>query len=400
VAVTALAPDPAVPHRDALLRGEPLARLVGLSGASAECVYAKYRVGESLRVVHQFAGRHVSARTFADTRAAYEQALDAAVPTDPLPPVVHAPELGAVAWTFPNDRKLRSLGLLRPSSPELARLLGRRCRAVRLVSYESERSATAGCLDEEGRVLAYVKVHAAGGADRERRRLEAAAHAVRVPRVVAAAPAYGALVLEPLAGRRADTVPARELRAAVARLGEALAALHAGAQRPDAPFLRLRPERLARAVALIARARPDAGGPAAVVLAALLTSPEAGAGPRVCLHGDANLRNVILARDGAALLDLEEAAAGPAAADLGQVFAGFLAARVLGRLSEGEEHALGAALLDGYARAAPPPDELALRWHTAASVLARVALPAVNRLRGDVLERLVPLLDAAGERAR
>ena len=50
------------------------------------------------------------------------------------------------------------------------------------------------------------------------------------------------------------------------------------------------------------------------------------------------------------------------------------------------------ALLDGYAN---PPDPYALRWFTAASVLARCALPAVSRVRPPVLRRLAPTLDAA-----
>jgi aminoglycoside phosphotransferase len=387
-----LAPDPAVPARDALLRADGVARLVGADGARGSRVYAKYRVGESLRVVHRIgAGAYVSARTFADSRAAYERALPAAVPAAALRPVVHAAELGAVLWTFPNDRRLAALPLLRDGSPALARLLGRPFAAVRLASYAPERCATAMCLDDHGAVLAYVKVHAGDGAERERRRLEAAAAAVRVPRVLAAGD--GVLVLEPLPGRRADTLRASERPAALSRLGAALAGLHQAAPVPDAPFRRLEPERLARAVATIARARPDACRPAALVLADLLERRAGAGGPPVCIHGDAHLRNAILGRDGVALLDLEDAAAGPAAADLGQVLARLRAEEALGRMPD--ERRLAGDLLAGYATVAPPPEPEALRWHTAASLLARVALPAVNRVRPAVLDRLVPLLEAA-----
>ena len=44
--------------------------------------------------------------------------------------------------------------------------------------------------------------------------------------------------------------------------------------------------------------------------------------------------------------------------------------------------------LDGYG----PIDREALAWYTAASLLARVALPAVSRVREDLLPRLVRLL--------
>ena len=65
---------------------------------------------------------------------------------------------------------------------------------------------------------------------------------------------------------------------------------------------------------------------------------------------------------------------GPAAADLGQVLAGLIVART--------PRAAG-SLLDGYASVAAPPDRAALRWYTAASLLARVALPAVGRYRPE-----------------
>jgi aminoglycoside phosphotransferase (APT) family kinase protein len=403
--VIGLAPDPVVPQRDELLDPDAVARLLDVRGGRR--TYAKYRLGESLRVVHCLDGRHVAARTFPDgeSDAAYERALETAVPAGPLPPVVHAPRLRAVLWTFPNDRKLASLPLLVDGSPELTRLLGRPCR-TRLVAYATERSASAECLDEAGRVIAYAKVYA--HATPERTCLDAAARAgVRVPRVLAAS--ERAVVLEPIAGRRLDALPTDELAAALRRLGAALAALHAHAPVPPTAFTRLAPERLARAVAVIARGRPDAGGPAARVLAALLERPGHQEGPAVCLHGDANLRNAILTAgpqrtplgraaapkrttSDVALLDLEDAAAGPAAADLGQVLAGLLTSRVRGEIDERTERALGDALLAGYE---DPPAWDSVRWHTAASVLARIALPAVNRVRPDLLPRLRPLLQAA-----
>jgi aminoglycoside phosphotransferase len=405
-----LAPDAGVPQRDALLSERTVARLLG---APVERVYAKYRVGESLRVVYRVgADGHVAARTFRGgaSAAAYERALASAVPAGPPAPVIHAPALDAVFWTFPNDRKIAALPLLAPGSPALAALVGRRCAATRLVAYAAERAANAACLDGRGQVVAYVKVHAGDGAARERRALETAAAAgVRVPRVLAAA--ERALALEPLSGRRLDGLTGRELAAALRALGAALAALHEAAPAGQPRFDRLDPDRLARAVAVIGRARPDAARSAAALLdRAVARRDECRLVPlmggrddtrrdngarSVLLHGDANLRNAILDGNSVGLIDFEDAAAGPAAADLGQLLAGLLAARVLGTISAGAERALAGALLDGYRAVACPPDAGSLRWHTAASVLARVALPAVNRVRVPVLRRLVPLLDAA-----
>src|SRR3954468_9554235 len=93
------------------------------------------------------------------------------------------------------------------------------------------------------------------------------------------------------------------------------------------------------------------------------------------------------ARGRGALLALEHLACGPAAADIGQVLAGLLGGRAPRR-------AASAALLAGYREVAPAPDGPALRWYTAASILARVALPAVSRFRPRRLVRLRELLDA------
>jgi len=95
------------------------------------------------------------------------------------------------------------------------------------------------------------------------------------------------------------------------------------------------------------------------------------------------------------LLDLEHAAAGPAGADLGKLLAGLTADCVLGRITPGDARAFADALMAGYATVAPPPDAPALHWHASASLLARVAQSAINRVRPPVLRCLVPLLEAA-----
>jgi Ser/Thr protein kinase RdoA (MazF antagonist) len=140
---------------------------------------------------------------------------------------------------------------------------------------------------------------------------------------------------------------------------------------------------------VIARARPDVAGAADALLATLVAHAEDR--PAVTLHGDVNLRNALQLADGdVALLDLEHLSAGPAAADLGQILAGLLLAR-------SSRRGAAAALLTGYGEVARTPDRAALRWHTAASVLARIALPAVSRFRPRALAQLRALL-AAGVR--
>jgi aminoglycoside phosphotransferase len=399
-----LAPDPAVPQRDELLDERVVAR--ALSGRllpepvdACRREYAKYRVGESLRVVYRIeaGGRdhRVAARSFdaAAGAGAYRRAMAAAVPAPPLRPVLHVPELAAVFWAFPNDRRLSTLPLLAGRSGTLDRLVGRPHVTPRLVAYCAERSAAAECAGEDGRVIAYAKVHAGAGAERERRCLEAARVAdgdrLRVPRVVGTSALDCALAVEAVEGRRLDTLDPAELPDALRHLGAALATLHERTPLPQTRFSRLDTERLAKAAGVIARARPDAGPAAADLLARLLATRADGAGPLVALHGDANLRNALLDGDRVTLIDFEDVSAGPAAADLGQVVARLRGVRTT------DEPTATAALIEGYARVRPAPPAAALRWHTAASLLARTALPAVSRVRAPLLRNLRALLEAA-----
>ncbi len=237
-----LAPDPAVPQRDALLDERRMAALLGprLTGdpaARCERVNAKYRVGDSLRVAYRIEGggrsHTVACRTFAGrSGSVYRRAAAAATPAGGIPAVLHEPELETVFWTFPNDRRLDTLRLLDGPSEALDQLLGRRGVRARLVAYAPERSATARCASRDGRVLAYVKLHW-DALDRERAAAERAYAAigpehprVRTPRVLAVSEPHRALVLEPLPGRRLDRLPPAGLAPALRALGAALASLH------------------------------------------------------------------------------------------------------------------------------------------------------------------------------
>jgi hypothetical protein len=328
-------PDPAVPRRDALLRPETMAELVGVPVERCERTYVKYRVGESLRVVYRCGDTHVAARTGAR---------------------------GDIAlYRFPNDRKL--------DLAAVGRLLDE-TTTPRLVAWAAEQSATFECRDPSGRVVAYARVQRDAAP-------WPALEGVRTPRVLRSE--GGVLLLEALEGERLDRAP-RGLEA----LGAALAACHANTL--AAPrFVRHDPERLVTAANAIARVRPDAGPAARRLLERLLVRIDDGEDEPVLLHGDANLRNALLLPGGTvALLDLEDVSTGPAAADLGQV----LAALLVTRTPHGAQ-----ALLAGYG---DPPGLAALRWHTAAAILARQALPAVSRFRPGLLARLRELLEAGG----
>ena len=114
--------------------------------------------------------------------------------------------------------------------------------------------------------------------------------------------------------------------------------------------------------------------------------------PRVCLHGDVHPKNGIIENSRAALIDLDQAGAGPAAADLGSLLAALRYSRCVGLLSPADERGLSAAFLSGYKEARELPEPSHLRWHVAAALLAERAFRSVSRIRQEGLQRLGELL--------
>jgi aminoglycoside phosphotransferase (APT) family kinase protein len=407
----ALAPDPSVPQRDELLDERRLAALLGAD--RVELVRVKYRVGRGVGLVLRVhvAGRThlLSARSFQPGEGVrnFERALTRASGTvGRLPAVSFAPGLETVFWTFPHDRRIGSLAILEGGNEDLARVAGAPCRPL-LAAYVPEKAATARCVDARGRILAYGKVYGDG----EVARLAFATHAAlsvplasgvaapRVPRALAHDAALGAIAIEPVDGEALDIGSSLASPAAFAALGAAVATLHRGPAPPLAAFERLTPTHLEHAARLIGRVRPDVALDAAKLADALASSYD-DAEERVCLHGDAHPKNAILGSAGLALVDLDQAALGPPAADLGGLLAGLRYQRCIGALSAARERALAGELLAGYRAVRELPSARSLAWHTAAALLAERALRAVTRVRPDGLERLDGIIAAAREEHR
>ena len=146
---------------------------------------------------------------------------------------------------------------------------------------------------------------------------------------------------------------------------------------------------------MIGQVRPDVERVARDLVDELIGRAGSRREPPVRLHGDVHPGNAILANGHVALIDLDQSAAGPAAADLGSFLAHLTSERTLGTLSPMDEACLSRAFLRGYATRRDLPHADSLRWHTAAALLAERALRAVNRFRPDALARLRPLLSAA-----
>jgi Ser/Thr protein kinase RdoA (MazF antagonist) len=144
---------------------------------------------------------------------------------------------------------------------------------------------------------------------------------------------------------------------------------------------------------LVARARPDA----AREVRRLGAEPEArrpAPAESALLHGDPHPKNALVTEGRVTFVDLDQAAAGPRAADLGSVLAALRYGRCVGGLTAGHARALEVALLAGYGDL-PARDELV--WHTAAALLVERAARAVHRVRLPGLLRLDALLADARE---
>lgn len=399
------APDEQLASRDELLApaavAARLSRLLGTSVSSCELVRAKYRIGESLRVVYRTSiggSAHVlTARAFTggDSGAAYAKALRTARAVGELPGVVHDVELDTVWWTFPNDRRLHNLAAL--SSPAGG--------ASEVVEYAPERSLTVRTIGPSGETVAYVKAYAPGVADADALAarydhvaaalLRSTGDGVRSPRAISSSATLGILVLEPMPGRRWADLAATPAAAAMERLGRTIAAVHdVEPPRGTPTFGRLAPARIATSAALVGRARPDVAAKVTAVAERLLGHAPPGTG-RVLLHGDCHPKNVLVTDDGVCLIDLDQSGAGDPAADLGSLLARFRHGEAVGELTSAEAAAMVDAALGGYATVRALPSERSLRWHTTAALVAERMMRAVNRVHLPALDNLGALADAA-----
>lgn len=370
---TLMAADPAVPLRDDLLDPATFAsRYAGPGARPLGLARARYRFGESLRVVHRVAIAdritHVTARSSGER--------------------VHVTRL-------PADRKIEALPAL--LAGDLTGLVGEPIDERRLAAYAPERSAAVACV-ARGLVVAYVKAFAGDEAEqteRTHRHLSQAAPGLGTPRLLGR---NGRLVaVEALAGRPLRDLHGASYQLGLRRLGAVLAELHATLPPPGAPrFRRHDVDELRAAVQTVAQARPELAGSAARISEALASAPPSSAD--ACLHGDVHGGNALVTAGGIALIDLDDVSRGPAAADLGSFFATLRYRQLIGAESAPRTERAIAAVLEGYGAQAPPAATIA--WHEAAALLVERAQRAITRVRPDGLRALPATLAMARECAQ
>jgi len=337
---------------------------------------------------------------------------DAHVPGQLGPGRIVLEDRGLVVWVFPNDLRLRTVRRLADGNAR-ARLLRRLfpdrpelwAGTLRTLRYKPERRYVAQ-LETAGAAQAVLKVHAAPRY--QRAAASAAAFCsrapLRVPRVLGRSDSRGIVALEWLPGRLLGAVLSEGAAAldAVTAVGAALGALHS--QRDACVPAIGRGTEVAALFALAADLGflcPDLARPArelAAQLAARLaqTSPELRP-----IHGDFYADQVLLSGASVAIFDIDQAALGDPAADLG-TFTAHLERDALGGGPPAERvPVLRTALLEGYRAAtgrpaSPPPPGVDL--HTAVG-LFRLAPEPFRAREPDWPQRIAAILARAATAA-
>jgi aminoglycoside phosphotransferase (APT) family kinase protein len=407
---TGFADDAIIPARDVLLDAASVEEIVGRmynrDGAIESCTLrrAKYRIGESLRVVYDIVadGRAfvVSARTFQNSAEAFRRAQSTAEPVGGMPGVGHDEQTHSVWWTLPNDRRLHNLGTLLDPPRRVRQSSGVAWDQSVLVEYAPERSATARIVDAHGQTAGFAKAY------RDRDALDVATQynrvaasialldGIRTPRALGWARPDRIVVLEPMRGRTWTQLPPELRPAAMQRLGEALANVHGlPTDFGRGPFQRYRIERVLNSADLVAAARTDVAAAARRLHDKLAAGPPAKS-TTVCLHGDVHANNVLFHGDQVHIIDFDQGGFGAASADIGSLLASLMTSRLI----EHDVHAghgLGAAFLEGYRKVRALPSGPELRWYTGAALVAERAIRAVNRVNLPTLAILPELLQMA-----
>lgn len=179
----------------------------------------------------------------------------------------------------------------------------------------------------------------------------------------------------------------------LADTGEMLADLHRGqvVGLPAAPRETWAPAQ--EAARHIATLLPDTAETSSAVLDALqASSPSTRHTP---LHGDFSADQVVIGRNHSPrLIDLDAVQYGDPVVDLANARASWWHDETVGVLPAGFAEKATAAVLEGYARRADPPDQGLLDMHTAAHVLRRAVEPFRRRLT-DWPDHTRTLLQAA-----
>jgi aminoglycoside phosphotransferase (APT) family kinase protein len=364
---------------------------------SATSEYVRYKPGTSCLVAYRV--EHAHGSSVITAKAFRSMAFDKLEKAERLrdqtseigPAAMLSQELALAAVVFPYDLKLRALRRL--LGPSQSRVLDHllpviRQRLIHVLSYKPERRLVAR-VEGGGQTIivrAYAKSGYSGVAGRL---LRVEPSAVRLARTLACHPRYPVLATEWLEGETGQIAFTNADCAAL--IGQTLARLHA--EEVVAPWTRSADDER-RALREVARGLADLvpkQGPRLGHLSNALGERQASAAHSpVLTHGDFAARQVVLTVDGAAMTDLDEAAAGHPAWDVGSFLADIEYRRLRGELDAAAAERCAAAFLAGYADVRPLPSGIAA-YH-AGHLLRLAALPFRTR-EADWPDRVEQMID-------
>ena len=214
---------------------------------------------------------------------------------------------------------------------------------------------------------------------------------LRLPDAVAYLADRHMALFTPAPGRPLHQLPRHRLPEAMAALGAGLAVLHRQPTDGFAPFTRLDPGRLGAAGEVLQLARPDLAPLVQSLVDALLRSPPTRGEP-VLLHGDLHPKNVLVHDAGISLVDLDQAGAGPAAAEVGGMLARLWCPRPGDEITDDTACSRG-RLVPHVLR--PALGHRDLLWYAAAALLVERAARAVHRVDVRTLAVLEQVLATA-----
>ena len=343
--------------------------------------------------------------------------------------ILHLPAIEAVAWIFPQDRKLPGLALLTDRAllrqdllPEIINSFEPGVSiadfSFELISYIAERACTQRIRVElaaphSGRTEVrsfYVKTlppaegsHAWSNWQKLWRSEAVQRGRLLMPQPVAYQTAACALWHSELAGHSLiDELhqPDQFLRL-MAEAGTVTSQLHQtrltglSAITPDETIAQL-----SAAASLLSQVRPECGDDAQSLVRLLISKLPPIELQTATLHGDLHLKNLLATTDGVALLDLDNLCAGDPAREIGSLTAMLYHHFLTGRISRQMADESAEHFIAGWQQGSKCElSKAALRWHTAAALIYERALRCIVRLSDERVTLLDDLIALARQLA-
>jgi len=305
---------------------------------------------------------------------------------------------------FPDDRRLKALGrlheptsrglLLRALFPHVAHWPN---GALETLRYKPERRYVARLATDAGPVAVLKMYDARGFAQaRANAHLFTSAGSLAIARCLGESARFRVLAFEWLAGPALPDLFSEPNCEAVQLTGMALAELHGQESRGMISADEAANRSVMAAAASVGAVCPALGARARALAEWLARQIREDRGALCATHGDFYAEQVVVTRNGAAILDCDRASLGLPAADLGNFLAHLERAVIRGSRSRDHADAVQHALIEGYTRRAHAPTPQELRVHTAAS-LVRLAPEPFRRRESDWADRTRAILERAAQ---